>query len=98
MPKFSYTAIDQRGKQKTGTVDAASQDEALTKVSAMGLMPTNVVQAEQSKSSRSKKVRGAKGKAIGFSIGRIVKASELATFTRQLATLLQASLPLAKST
>ena len=97
MPKFSYTAIDQRGKQKTGTVDAASQDEALTKVSAMGLMPTDAVQAEETKSSKSKKVRNTKGKAIGFSIGRIVKTSELATFTRQLATLLQANLPLLKA-
>ena len=39
MPKFKYTAIDQKGKQKTGNVDASNPEEARTKVSSMGLMP-----------------------------------------------------------
>ena len=55
MPKFKYTAIDQKGREKTGTLDAASNDEARTKVSSLGLMPTNVEQTEGSGSSKSKK-------------------------------------------
>ena len=97
MPKFQYTAIDHKGKQKTGTVDAASHDEAHTKVSSMGLMPTNVEQKEEANSSKSKKTIAAKGKSTGFAIGRVIKPGELATFTRQLATLLQANLPLLRS-
>lgn len=101
MPKFKYTAIDQNGKQKTGTVDAASQDEASSKVSGMGLMPTNIAQASgdsgparsRSKSSKS----AAKGKSAGFSFGKVITQEELTTFTRQLATLLQAGLPLLRA-
>ena len=97
MPKFKYTAIDQRGKQKTATIDAASQDEAHMKVSSMGLMPTNVELAADDKSSKSKHAKSVKGRSVGFAIGKIVKQSELVVFTRQLATLLQANLPLLKA-
>jgi type II secretory pathway component PulF len=45
MAKFKYTAIDANGKQKTGTVDAATQDEASSKLSASGLMPTKITEA-----------------------------------------------------
>lgn len=97
MPKFNYTAIDQRGKQKTGNIDAASQDEARAKISSMGLMPTKVEQAQETTSSKSEKTKSSKSRSVGFSIGRVVKEAELATFTRQLATLLQANLPLLKA-
>lgn len=98
MPKFSYTAIDHKGKQKTGKVDADSSEEARSKVSSMGLMPVKVDQAEENNPSKAKKtVKSAKSKSVGFSIGRVIKPAELATFTRQLATLLQANLPLLRS-
>ena len=97
MPKFTYTAIDQRGKQKKGAVDAVSEDEARNKVSSMGLMPTNVEQTEETQSSKSKNTQSVKNKSFGFAIGKIVKPDQLATFTRQLATLLQANLPLLRA-
>ena len=96
MPKFKYTAIDQNGKQKTGSIDAASQDEASSKVSAMGFMPTNVTQSS-AVSAKTKKVAKAKGKSAGLSFGKVIKPEELTTFTRQLATLLQAGLPLLRA-
>ncbi|MFQ3224263.1 MAG: type IV pilus assembly protein PilC [Lentimonas sp.] len=97
MAKFKYTAIDQNGKQKAGSIDAASQDEASSKVSAMGLMPTNITEATGAASAKSKKATKAKGKSAGFSFGSVVKPEELTTFTRQLATLLQAGLPLLRA-
>ena len=97
MPKFKYTAIDHRGKQKTGAVDAASDEEARMKVSSMGLMPTSIEQTEDTKSLRSKKISGTKRKSAGLSFGKIISPGDLATFTRQLSTLLQANLPLLKS-
>ena len=45
MAKFKYTAIDANGKQKTGTVEADTQDEASSKLSASGLMPTKITTA-----------------------------------------------------
>ncbi|WP_269527205.1 type II secretion system F family protein [Coraliomargarita parva] len=102
MPKFKYTAIDQSGKQKTGTIDAASQEDANAKISAMGLMATNVAAAGgdgpakvKRTSSRTKSSSAKKGG--GFSFGKVLKQEELTTFTRQLATLLEAGLPLLRS-
>jgi len=100
MPKFKFTAIDQNGKQKTGSVDAASEEEANSKISAMGLMPTNVAVASSAPRAKStkdgSKSAGKKGGG-GMSFGKIIKPEELAIFTRQLATLLQAGLPLLRS-
>ncbi len=97
MAKFKYTAIDANGKQKTGTVEAASQDEASSKLSASGLMPTKIVDAGGSTATRVGTRKGGKKakKAGGF--GRVVKPGELTTFTRQLATLLNAGLPLLRA-
>lgn len=98
MAKFKYTAIDQNGKQKTGSIDAASQDEASSKISAMGLMPTNVAQASGSDTAAAaSKAKKAKAKSAGFNFGKVIKPEELTTFTRQLATLLQAGLPLLRA-
>lgn len=97
MAKFKYTAIDANGKQKTGTVEAASQDEASSKLSASGLMPTKIIDAGGSAPTRAATKNGGKKakKAGGF--GRVIKPEELTTFTRQLATLLDAGLPLLRA-
>lgn len=95
MAKFKYTAIDQNGKQKSGSIDAASQDDASAKVSAMGLMPTNITAGGGG--AKVKQTKQAKGKSGGFSFGSVIKPEELTTFTRQLATLLQAGLPLLRA-
>lgn len=97
MAKFKYTAIDQNGKQKSGSVDAASQDEASAKVSAMGLMPTNITKGGGGAASAKKPKKEAKAKSPGFSFGSVIKTEDLTTFTRQLATLLQAGLPLLRA-
>lgn len=97
MAKFKYTAIDANGKQKTGTVEAASQDEASSKLSASGLMPTKIVDAggrAPAKAAAKKDKKKAK-KAGGF--GKVIKPEDLTTFTRQLSTLLDAGLPLLRS-
>jgi type IV pilus assembly protein PilC len=97
MAKFKYMAIDANGKQKTGTVEAENQNEANAKLSAAGLMPTKISMAGAAASSPAKKAqREKKGKkARGF--GKVIKTEELTTFTRQLATLLQAGLPLLRA-
>ena len=97
MAKFKYTAIDANGKQKTGTVEAASQDEASSKLSASGLMPTKIIEAGDDRPARAASAKGGKKakKAGGF--GKVIKPEELTTFTRQLATLLDAGLPLLRA-
>ena len=108
MPKFSYVAMDSRGKETKGTLDVNSQSEAIGRLKEMNLFPTKVVEADKGKKdkpeAKGKAAPGAKGgkkgglnanisiKIPGLS-GR-VKSKVLTTFTRQLATLVDAGLPL----
>jgi type IV pilus assembly protein PilC len=108
MPKYSYVAMDQKGKETKGTLEVASQNEAITRVKEMGFFPTKIVEVDKEKPDKKlAKSKGGKGVAKGkkkggameFQIkipglsGR-VKSKVLTTFTRQLATLVDAGLPL----
>jgi type IV pilus assembly protein PilC len=106
MPKFSYSAMDSRGKPQKGTLEVANQNEAIVRIKEMGLFPTNVVEdkggpatAAAGKKAPAKGKKGGGGGGMNFQIkipglsGR-VKSKVLCTFTRQLATLVQAGLPL----
>lgn len=104
MPNFKYTALDQNGVEKTGIVSADSKVAAAEMVRAQGLLLRECVEtsksakpaaAKESRKSGDKKKKGAaaaKGKA-----GASVKQKELMVFTRQLATLIDAGLPLLQS-
>lgn len=104
MPKFSYVAMDSRGKETKGTLDVASQNEAITRLKEMGYFPTKVMEADKAEKVAAKKGKGAaapgaKGAKKGISIkipgiGGRVKTKVMCTFTRQLATLVDAGLPL----
>src|SRR5271157_3012451 len=109
MPKYNYVAMDAHGKESKGTLEVASQNEAIGRVKEMGLFPTKIVELDKVKEKPDKKGAapkgkvGAKKKGKGASVninikipglsGR-VKSKVLTTFTRQLATLVQAGLPL----
>lgn len=107
MPKYNYVAMDSHGKETKGTLEVASQNEAIGRVKEMGLFPTKIVEIDKVKEKPEKKAKaGAKAgakKGGGISInlnikipglsGR-VKSKVLTTFTRQLATLVDAGLPL----
>ena len=105
MPKFNYVAMDSRGKETKGTLDVANQNEAISRLKEMGYFPTKVTEAEKAKEKGAEKKKGApagkgkKGKGGGINInipglsGK-VKPKVLTTFTRQLATLVDAGLPL----
>jgi len=103
MPKFNYVAMDSRGKETKGSLDVASQNEAVGRLKEMGFFPTKVVEADKTKDKADPKAKaGAKpGKKKSGQIsikipglsGR-VKPKVLTAFTRQLATLVDAGLPL----
>ena len=107
MPKYDYVALDARGKETKGTVEVASQNEAIGRVKDMGLFPTKIIETEKpqekkapkqkSKSAAGGKKRGKLDMQINIQIpglGGKVKPKVLTTFTRQLATLVDAGLPL----
>src|SRR6188474_312521 len=102
MPKFNYVAMDSRGKETKGTLDVANQNEAISRLKEMGYFPTKVTEAEKPKADKKGKAApapsgGKAKKGINIRIpgfGGKVKAKVLTTFTRQLATLVDAGLPL----
>ena len=109
MPKFAYIAVDSAGKETRGTVEAPSQAQAVAKIRWQGLFPTAIGAAGGGESSsggaKATPAAGAKksaAKKSGMSMeiklpkflrGK-VKQKDLTTLTRQLATLVDAGLPL----
>jgi len=108
MPKYSYVALDKLGNETKGSIEAGSQNEAIGRVKDMQLFPTRITEGEK-EDKGGKKAKGAKpapkakagGKKGSMSInikipgfGGGVPPKVLTTFTRQLATLVDAGLPL----
>src|SRR6516164_2259238 len=105
MPKYNYVAMDPHGKETKGTLEVASQNEAIGRVKEMGLFPTKIVEIDkvaQKADKKAGKPAGKPGKKKGAGQINItipglsgrVKSKVLTTFTRQLATLVDAGLPL----
>jgi type IV pilus assembly protein PilC len=95
MPIFQFEAMNSQGQAVKDEMEAMSQEEAIQKIRARKLFPTNI---------KEKKTRAQKGAAGGapakrkrtFTIGGVSK-KQLTTFTRQLSTLQDAGLPILRS-
>ncbi len=86
MSRYSYRAVNQGGKSMTGMLDAQSMDHANELVSARGLAVVDI---------RAETEVQAAGRARRWSIGRSsVHPEELILFTKQLATMLRAGIPM----
>src|SRR5256885_164725 len=105
MPRFTYVALDSRGQQSTGLVEAASTNEAISQLRQAGFFPTSVYEEGKGGSRDGKTAKRAaktarvaqpreKRKGIVLFQRRKVKPKILMIFTRQLATLIDAGLPL----
>src|SRR6476619_6437635 len=105
MPRYTYIALDARGQESTGLVEASTTNEAIGELRRAGYFPTHVYEesaaaAAQPKAARQKKVKAprAERKSGGVNIvlfqKKTVKPKVLMIFTRQLATLIDAGLPL----
>jgi len=92
MPTFMYEAMNQAGEAVKDEVEAASNEDALARIRAMGYFPTRIRQKGGKKKPQAgpttkKKAAGAGG------FGR-VKSKTITQFTRQLSTLQDAGLPI----
>ena len=95
MPKFSYTAVDARGKQANGFIEANDQNDAITQIRQLGYYPQRLEEAREEQVATA---AGSEGKpATKKKGGGKVKSKTLTIFTRQLATLIEAGLPLMRS-
>jgi general secretion pathway protein F/type IV pilus assembly protein PilC len=81
MPSFAYVARDLKGQRVTGTLDAATQREALGALSGQSLFPVEVAEAKAKTTLR----------------GRRVSGRQIATMYAQLAALLRSGVPLLRS-
>jgi type IV pilus assembly protein PilC len=107
MPRFNYVALDTRGQEATGLVEAPSNSAAITQLRQAGYFPTSVIEEAISspdgqaardraaKMTRTTKPRVKKG--IVLFKRKTVKSKVLMIFTRQLATLIDSGLPLLRS-
>ena len=106
MPKFTYVALDARGTESAGVIEAATSNDAIGQLRQAGYFPTSVVEegkagarkitkkaskpAPAASSATSRKSSG----GGGMFAKKTIKSKTLMTFTRQLATLIDAGLPL----
>ncbi|MFA6961768.1 MAG: type II secretion system F family protein [Opitutaceae bacterium] len=101
------------GKEKKGVVESATSEQAAAELKAMGLIPTALApeggggtkaafgakkDAKKSSSpAASAPTLGAKKKKGSISFGRVINNAGLTVFTRQLATLVNAGMPIMRS-
>jgi type IV pilus assembly protein PilC len=101
MLKFRYVAMDSQGTEKEGVVDAENQSQAIAKIRSQDMFPTRGAElGGGGKAAASAKSAAATGKGMQMELkmpsfmAKRVKPKELMVFTRQLATLVEAGLPL----
>jgi type IV pilus assembly protein PilC len=104
MAKYEYIALDARGQESRGVIEAATQNEAVGKLRQDGFFPTNVVEEgkgglpkpdkKQQKAMAAAAAPKAKKGAMTLFSRKSIKSKTLMIFTRQLATLIDAGLPL----
>ncbi len=94
MPRFHYTAIDAQGRERAGALDAATAELVAAALRAKGLFPTGVDIAGAGSGAMVALPVTQKDALARFAIGSGVSGRERAVFTRQMATLLRAGMPL----
>lgn len=110
MPKFTYSAIESAsGKEKKGVVESTSSEHAAAELKSMGLIPTSLAPEGAAKTAAKKEPRKSAPSEAGplrnpgrkkkgsISFGRVISNQGLTVFTRQLATLVNAGMPIMRS-
>lgn len=97
MANFQYTALDARGQQTSGVISAGTEAEAITQLKGQGLYPTNVSVISETAKSKKTKSAASKGRKTKAKTGGKIPPKALMIHTRQLATLIEAGLPLLRS-
>jgi type IV pilus assembly protein PilC len=104
MPQFLYVAMDSNGKERKGKIDSPTEEQAAVALKKQNLYPTSIKPAKGAKVAAPKKnaSKGQKKKSGGSGLNMtfgtpVIKRKQLTLFTRQLAILLDAGLPLIRS-
>lgn len=103
MARFKFTALDSKGKEVHGEIDADNQSAAVARIREKQYFPTKVEELSGGGGAAPAKRAAAKGGALQMEIKMPkflqggVKAKQLTTFTRQMSTLVNAGLPLMRA-
>lgn len=87
MTKFTYTATSAQGRHSNGTIEASSRVSAQQILTKQGLTPLNIKEVKT----------GFDPNNIQLFKSKKIKSRELVVFTRQLATMVNAGVPLVRS-
>jgi general secretion pathway protein F len=90
MSVFEYVALDEKGRQRKGFVDAPGVAAARQKLREENVYPVEINQAADRKETELAEV-------LKINIWQRVSANDVSMFTRQLSTLLGAGMPLVPS-
>ncbi|MDD9196565.1 type II secretion system inner membrane protein GspF [Aliivibrio sp. S3MY1] len=85
MAAFEYKALEKTGKQKKGVMEGDNARQVRQRLKEQGLIPVEVIE------TKSKQQKNA---SQGLSFKRGISVNDLSLITRQLATLVQAGMPL----
>jgi type IV pilus assembly protein PilC len=102
MPRFDYIALDARGQESRGTIEAPNPNDVVGQLRQAGYFPTSVLEEGKGgdkvvkKTQKAAKLASAPkaSKQIALFQRKTIKSKVLMIFTRQLATLIDAGLPL----
>ncbi|MFO7900662.1 MAG: type II secretion system F family protein [Planctomycetota bacterium] len=97
MAIFTYQALDSQGKEVRNEIEAESSDDALNKLRSMDLFPTSVKEKAAKRAAPAAGAQKAVSKHKKSLAFGGVKRKDLAGFTRQLSTLINAGLPIVRS-
>jgi general secretion pathway protein F len=87
MGAFEYTALDAGGRERKGILEGDTARQVRQLLRDRQLLPVAVTEVAKKEATQQR----------SFSLARRVSASDLSLFTRQLATLVRAGLPLEES-
>ena len=87
MPVYEYNALDQRGKNRKGIIEADSESQARAKLRAAGNYPVSLKESKV-------KAEGASPSWFSTSLFNRITPEEVYVITRQLSTLHGAGIPL----
>ena len=95
MPIFLYDALDTKGQEETGQVEALCSKEAISKIRNKGLYPTKVRARNMARKVKAKEIATVRPKRRGA--GGKVKLKAVTEFARQMSTLQDAGLAILRS-
>jgi MSHA biogenesis protein MshG len=92
MPSYSYKGRNAEGKVEAGIFEGVSADDIANKLMAKKIIPTDI-RAKVVSAASNKKGASRKGITLNLGMGR-VKLEELSIFSQNMATMLDAGVPI----